>query len=125
MAEYVNGNNGKRRHVLVAEEVLGREIPKGAVVHHIDGNGRNNAKNNLLICPSEEYHQLLHLRQRAFNACGHADWRKCPFCKEWDDPAIMIVVGDVPHRNKRYCHRECKATYERNRKARANGRLVD
>ena len=121
MSEYVNGANGKRRHVIIAETALGRELPKNAVVHHIDGNGRNNEKSNLLICPSEEYHQLLHLRKRAFEARGNPTWRKCPFCKIWDDPETMIAVGDIPTRNKRYCHRKCKADYERKRKAKTNG----
>ena len=121
MPEYQNAGNGKRKHVVVAESALGREIPAGAIVHHIDGNGRNNTNDNLAIFPSESYHQLIHLRQRAFDACGHPEYRKCPFCKQWSDPQEMIVVGDVPKRNKRYCHRKCKSEYERNRKAKANG----
>ena len=121
MANYISGGSGKRQHVKIAEQVLGKALPIGARVHHIDGNGRNNAKNNLLICPDEGYHQLIHLRQRAFDECGNPAFRKCPFCKEWSDPKEMIVVGDTPNRNPRYCHRACKSTYERNRKAKANG----
>ena len=121
MAKYLNGAGNRRQHVHVAERVLGKQLPDGAIVHHVDGDGTNNATTNLVICPSEQYHQLLHLRQRAFEACGNPEWRKCPFCKQWGNPLEMIVVGDVPHRNKRYCHRTCKAIYERNRKARANG----
>ena len=117
MGRYISGGSGKRQHVKIAEAILGRELPDGAIVHHIDGNGRNNVPSNLVICPSEEYHQLLHLRQRAFEASGKPAWRKCPFCKQWDDPQMMIGVGDLPHRNKRYCHRRCKADYERARKA--------
>lgn len=121
MTKYRNAGNGKREHVVVAESVLGREMPLGAIVHHIDGNGRNNAKSNLAIFPSESYHQLIHLRQRALEASGNPEYRKCPFCKSWSDPKEMIVVGDTPGRNKRYCHRQCKSDYERNRKRRANG----
>ena len=114
---YRAGRGNRRQHVLVAEAILGHALPQGAVVHHTDGNGRNNVPSNLVICPSEGYHQLLHLRQRAFEGSGNPAWRKCPFCKQWDDPETMIVVGDVPRRNKRYCHRRCKAAYERDRKA--------
>ena len=116
MDEYKNGSGGKRKHVNVAEAVLGRPMPDGAIVHHIDGNRRNNEKWNLAIFPSENYHQLIHLRQRALEASGNPEYRKCPFCKSWGNPKEMIVVGDVPKRNKRYCHRKCKSEYERNRK---------
>ena len=121
MANYISGGSGKRQHVKIVEAVLGKELPSEARVHHIDGNGRNNVLTNLLVCPSETYHQLIHLRQRAFDESGNPTFRKCPFCKQWSDPKEMIVVGDVPKRNKRYCHRKCKSDYERNRKAKANG----
>ena len=125
MGKYVNGGGNKRRHVLIAELAIGRTLPRGAIVHHIDGNGRNNSNNNLLICPSENYHQLLHLRQRALFASGNPEFRKCPFCKQWGHPSEMIVVGDTPNRNPRYCHRTCKATYERQRKVKANERILN
>ena len=51
-------------HILIAESVLNRYLPDGAVIHHVDGNGLNNAKNNLVICQDENYHKLLHTRQR-------------------------------------------------------------
>lgn len=78
--------NGKsfRRYVLVAEEILGKRLPRGAVVHHVDGDRSNNAPNNLVICQSQGYHSYLHLRQRALRECGHATWRKCWICQEWD-----------------------------------------
>ena len=55
-------------HLVIAEKVLGRSLkyikhshPDNEVVHHIDGNKRNNANANLLICTSK-YHKSLHRR---------------------------------------------------------------
>lgn len=74
------------RHVLIAERALGKPLPAGAHVHHVDGDRSNDRNDNLVICPDAAYHQLLHRRQRALDACGHADWRKCHICKQYDAP---------------------------------------
>lgn len=93
------------RHVLLAEKALGKKLPKGVVVHHIDSNGLNNDPSNLVICPDEAYHQLLHLRMRALAECGNADWRKCPYCKEWDAVEYLMKT------KKAYTHQHCRAAY--------------
>lgn len=54
-------------HVYVAEKALGRKLPKGAQVHHIDENKANNIGTNLVICPSQAYHMLIHKRMRDLN----------------------------------------------------------
>ncbi len=36
-------------HILVAEEILGRRLLEGEVVHHLDENKENNSPDNLLI----------------------------------------------------------------------------
>ena len=51
---------GKHEHRLVAEEKLGRPLRKGEVVHHIDGDYKNNDPNNLMILPSQREHVKLH-----------------------------------------------------------------
>ena len=56
--------NKQYEHILVAEKALGKRLPTGAVIHHIDGNGANNTKSNLVVCPNEQYHKLLHTRER-------------------------------------------------------------
>lgn len=74
------------RHVLVAEKALGKRLPKGAQIHHVDGDRSNDANTNLVICDSVAYHRLLHIRQRALDACGHVRWRKCHICQKYDAP---------------------------------------
>lgn len=78
--------------VRVAERVLGRRLPKGAVVHHADENPLNNEPSNLVICPSTAYHALLHTRLRALHACGNPNFRKCWLCKKYDDTDNMAEV---------------------------------
>ena len=58
--------NGKRQyeHIVVAERALGKPLPKGAVVHHVDGQQWNNEPSNLVICPDQAYHMLLHRRMK-------------------------------------------------------------
>lgn len=88
------------RHVLVAERALGKRLPKGAQVHHVDFDRSNDSNNNLVICPNAAYHQLLHIRTNALNACGNANWRKCGICKQYDDPANLRFYeasGSVMH----------------------------
>lgn len=90
-------------HILVAEKVFGKYLPDGAIVHHIDGDVSNNNPHNLVICQDVAYHLLLHQRERALNDCGHASWRRCMFCRNYDDPEKMYS----PRRSGAY-HRECR-----------------
>lgn len=94
--------NKTREHIAIAESSLGRKLPKGSVVHHIDGDKGNNKKSNLLVCPSQSYHLLIHKRQRAIEASGNPDYLRCVFCKRYDSPDLMYS-----HRTLNY-HRKCR-----------------
>lgn len=59
-----------QEHILVAEAALGRHLPTSAEVHHVDGDGRNNARRNLVICQDKAYHKLLHWRERVIKRGG-------------------------------------------------------
>lgn len=64
---------------LIAEKALGKFLnPKHPVHHHTD--------TQLVICENNGYHRIIHQRTRAYEACGHANWLKCKFCKQYDDP---------------------------------------
>jgi hypothetical protein len=106
--------NGERKpeHVIVAERALGRPLPPGAVVHHIDENRQNNAPTNLVICPSNKYHRLIHQRLDAFKASGYWHWRKCPYCRTYDDPANMSAQKCGKYED-RYVHPRCVAASRR------------
>jgi len=57
-------------HILIAEQKIGRSLAKGEVVHHINGNKKDNSPENLEVMDSFE-HRLLHARR------GSAPCRFC------------------------------------------------
>lgn len=83
----------KREHVLVAEKALGKKLPYAAVVHHVNYDKGDNNPSNLIICQDEKYHSLLYIRTDALNACGNSNYRKCTFCKQFDDTRNMLVAA--------------------------------
>lgn len=64
---------GAYEHRLAVEEVLGRKLAGTERVHHVDRNKANNCNSNLVVCPDEKYHKLLHARQRIIDLGGHPD----------------------------------------------------
>ena len=51
---------GRHTHRVVAELMLGRPLVMGEVVHHIDGNKRNNSPENLMVFSSQAEHAAWH-----------------------------------------------------------------
>ena len=91
-------------HILVAEKALGKPLPKGAEVHHY---GKKTDNTKLVICQDRAYHMLLHQRMRALKACGHASWRKCGICKQYDKPENLYIYKKIAY------HEACQVVYGR------------
>lgn len=108
-----NGEH-KGEHVRIAERALGKPLPQGAQVHHVDESRDNNKNSNLVICPDAACHSLLHIRTAAIDACGNPDWRKCTYCKQYDDINNLYVNKS---KSPVYTHRNC--FNERQRELRA------
>ena len=68
------GHKNKFLHVYIAEKAVGRSL-EGHVVHHIDGNIRNNANDNLVILENSQEHWALHRRYRQMLKSQGRDWR--------------------------------------------------
>ena len=102
----------KCMHEVIVEKALGRPLKRPEQVHHVDEDKINNSPGNLVVCPDQKYHYLLHLRARAFRESGHYDWRRCSFCKTWDDPAQMWFRANGA-KSGSYAHRSCFNAYRR------------
>jgi len=113
---YRNAHDLIAEHILICEKALGKYLPKGAVVHHVNKNKKDNhTPFNLVICQDNTYHLYLHQRLRAYKACGHADWLGCRYCKKYDKPENMTIRI---YKNHSYAeHRECKNADQRRRKS--------
>lgn len=93
-------------HRVIAERALGHSIPLTAQVHHVNEDKADPSPGNLVLCNDAAYHKLLHLRQRALDACGNANWLRCKMCKQYDEPANLTI----PRRTGKWSlpyHREC------------------
>ena len=105
-----SGRGYIRRSHLVAESVLDKPFPKGAVVHHINGIETDDRKSNLVICQDNAYHMMLHYNKTALNQCGHKNWRRCGFCHKYDDPKNLLRS-----KCRTIFHQECRNKHARNR----------
>lgn len=105
-------------HRMIAAVAIGRLLKGEECVHHVDENGANNTNENLVLCPNNAYHQLLHRRTRALDACGNANWLKCNICGEHSAP----TDPDMWHSNTTATatHRSCNAARIKALRARKN-----
>ena len=52
--------HGRHTHRVIVEQILGRPLAPGEVVHHIDGNKQNNNPDNLMVLQNQALHAALH-----------------------------------------------------------------
>jgi len=114
--DHPRSNNGYvAEHILIVESILGRYLASPECIHHVDENRGNNENSNLVLCPDQGYHLLLHQNLKALKATGDSTKRRCRYCKQWDD---IVNLQDWPSRKwgaiHRYSHRECHNEYCRN-----------
>jgi len=97
---------GEYQHRLIAEKYLKNGIKKDIEIYHVDNVTINNQNGNLVVCPDRAYLLALHRRKRAYEACGHADWRKCGACARYSPTENMYEYKSNCKSGKRYRHRQ-------------------
>ena len=106
-------------HILIAERALGRHLPAGAQVHHVDGNKQNNATTNLVICQDAAYHKLLHARMRVVRAGGNPNTQKvCCDCLLVQDLSAFNVMQSNKSNGRQSACRECSKERDKKKRAR-------
>jgi hypothetical protein len=92
------GNKMIKPHRVKVEKAIGKPLRPDAPVHHHGG--------FLVACQDIAYHKLLHIRTEALKESGHADYRKCLFCKKYDSPENLVNISGKQNRN--FGHIECR-----------------
>src|SRR5262245_40042853 len=104
--------NGRKvqNAILVVEKVLGHELPKGVVIHHINEDESDDSHSNLVVCQDQGLHNIIHGRLNALKACGHARWKPCKFCQKYSAEILLVKNGTSHY------HVSCQREDQRKRK---------
>lgn len=114
-------------HVAIAEQALGRFLPDGAEIHHVNGDGHDNRNANLVICQDKAYHKLLHVRAKVIAAGGNPNTER--ICSLGRETRPLSDFNRMT-RNKsyglqsacRYCMEENRRRLKAQRRAVQSGR---
>ena len=94
----------QKLHRVMAERALGRQLPAGVEVHHVDRDPHS-AMPRLVICQDRAYHQLLHVRTSIVMAGGSPERHHiCRTC------GLLPLREFHVHRDRLRC-KACKARY--------------
>lgn len=107
MRTWIGPHTYKMEHRIKAEKAIGRILPQEIPVHHY--------KTFIVICNDQNYHLLLHFRAKALKTCGNANWKRCKFCKKFDDPSNMKLQLDRGRQS--FHHKECRNRRDRERRS--------
>lgn len=99
--------------ILVLEKALGRPVLPTEEAHHRNRIRSDNSPGNLILFWTKGMHRSYHERLKAYEECGHYEWRKCMYCHQYDDPSNMSSYKTKI--NTRYYHKHCHAEYDRKR----------
>lgn len=53
----------RHAHRIIAEQIIGRPLREGEVIHHVDGNKHNNHPSNLALMPDQSTHMKMHSKR--------------------------------------------------------------
>ena len=77
--------HGRHEHRVVAEQMLGRPLVRGEIVHHIDGDKHNNDPSNLMVMTQND-----HAREHFAPQAKPIEWNgKSMFPREWAEELGM------------------------------------
>jgi len=113
--EYVNVKQ-THEHRIIAEQVLGKPLPKGAEVHHVNGIRFDNRKCNLVICQDIAYHRWIEVRYRRLKDTGSLTKKRCKDCREVKRLDGFHVQTTAWDGRDSYC-KKCRVARSRNTRA--------
>jgi hypothetical protein len=71
--------HGRHEHRVVAEQMIGRPLERGEIVHHIDGNKHNNDPSNLMVMTQDH-----HIREHLAPDAKPIEWSgRAMYPKDW------------------------------------------
>jgi hypothetical protein len=95
-------------HRVLMENHLGRLLDKNEIVHHIDGNKKNNCIDNLQLMKASE-HVSFHMKQRGQTMLELI----CPYCKTiFEKPKRSTHIGKKQGKAT-FCSIPCRAKFWR------------
>ena len=90
-------------HRLEVEKDIGQYLlPTEQVHHHYLSKGGY----FLAVCRNHIEHNEMHTYEEAFRYSGHWDWRKCVYCKQYDNP------NNLSNNSQGVYHKLCNNDYK-------------